>query len=749
MGDVMQQDIATVIQSWIANSTTQTSDLQRNREDATKFYLGLPIGGERAGRSNVVMTDVQDVVDWMTPSLIKIFCGERAAVSFLPVSKEDVDQAKIETEYCNWVLQTKNQGFEIINNWVQDGLVYRNGYIKVSYENKKDQRVEEYKAVDPQQMMMLQSDNTYELTEIQPYIDQQAGVELYNVKGKRLITQSGIVVRNVPPENIHVARDYRRVNLDECPFIGHYEEKTVGDMIAEGYDRDLIESLPSSYNNSEPNTVDDIRNTGVQSSSQYLGRSINDESTRMLRVWECHVRYDADNDGIPELHRVCYEETSKTVIHDEVVDFVNICAWSPYMVAHRHIGLSVYDKLRELAKIKTTLTRQMLDNLYLANNPRPIVDDSMVNMGDLLSPRIGAPIRVKSGRMEAVRFDAVPFVAANTYPFLEYMDKVREERSGVSRQTQGLDPASLKDQSIYGMSSIMSAATQKIEYVARAFGECGIKDLMRKIRALSAKYADKQEIFQVAGNRFSTTDPRAWTKMRDMRVLVGVGNTGMDQRSMALQLIQTLQEKIIEAQGGAVAGMGAPMVDAMNVYNSITDTLENFGVYEEDRYFKRPNMEVMAQMADMPPPPNPMVEVAVKELQQKEQSKLVDSQIAMAQHQDNLDIKREDNRIQQERLAIERARVENEFKIKDRQIVADLTNQIIASGSKNDGSSVEELAASVARALDESSESLRRVVEEQAKQSNIIASSLNAEKELVLDKNGNPIGSRNKSIAAS
>jgi hypothetical protein len=742
----MQSDIGTIIESWLSDNRAQSSELLKNREEATKYYLGQPIGGEREGRSNVVMTDVQDVVDWMLPSLIKIFCGERAAVSFLPVSKEDVDSAKIETEYCNWVIQTRNNGFEIINSWLQDGLIYKNGYVKISYERKKDVRIESYNAVDQNQLMIMQTDKNFEITEATPFVDMVGGmpVEFYNIKGKRLLSTSQIMVRNIPPENVYVAKDYRRVNLDECPFVAHYEEKTVGDLVAEGYDRDLVESLPTDTRMDYTNTVDQIRNKDITGSDSYLGRAFIDKSTRPLKVWEVHIRYDSDGDGIPELHRVCYEQTSKTVLNDEIVDEINICPWSPYIVAHRHTGLSVFDKLKEIAKIKTTLTRQMLDNLYLANNPRPVVDDTMVNMKDLLSPRIGAPIRVKNGNVNAIRFDAVPFVANNAFGALEYMDKVREERSGVSRQTQGLDPASLKDQSIYGMSSIMSNATQKIEYVARAFGETGMKDLMRKIRSYAAKYADKEEVFQVAGNRVVQTDPRAWTKQRDMRVLVGVGNTGMDQRSMALQLIQTLQEKIIAAQGGAVAGVGASMVDAMGVYNSITDTLENFGIYEEDRYFKKPNMELLAQLSDAPPPPNPAIEVAMAELKQKEDAKLVDSQIAMAKHQDDIDVKREDNRLEKEKIAIERMRVENDFKLKDRQIVADLTNQIIISGSKNDGSGVEELAQAVSKALDESSESMRRVIEEQKRQSDAIISSQNAEKELIMDKSGKIIGSRNK-----
>lgn len=655
-------DIVSVLESYLNDCISITTELQKNREDATRYYLAQAIGGERPGRSNVVMTDVQDTVDWIMPSLVKQFCGQKAAVTFLPTSEQDVEAAKIETDYCNWVLHTKNCGFEIVNNWLQDGLVYRNGYVKVCYNVKTDQRVEEYKGVLPDQMALLMQDASFNIIEA-TQVDIN-GLPSFNVKGEVRTETGQIIVSNIPPENVYVSKDYRRVGLDGCNFVGHYEEKTIGDLIADGYDPNVVANLPVAYDDMRTtDTVDIIRQKDVYGSDNYIGRSYIDPSTRPAKIWEIHIRYDANGDGIPELHRVCYEQLTKTVLSDEVVDFVNICAWTPYIVAHRHIGLSVYDKLRELTRIKTALMRQMLDNLYLANNPRPVVNDSLVNMSDLLSPRIGSPIRVKD--MAAVRFDAVPFVAANVFGALEYVDKVKEDRVGVNKQNQGLDPAALKDQSIYGMASLMGAANQKIEYIARVFAETGMRDLMQKIRGLAAKYASKEEIFQVAGNKYVATDPRAWVKKRDMQSVVGIGNVGLDEKQVAFRYIQQLQEKIIAAQGGAVAGVGAALVTAENVYNTITDSLEAMGVYEENRYFSKPDMALLAELANQPPPPNPAVIIAEKELQQKEMKSLVDSQVEMAKHQDGLDIEKErlkidrdKNEIAKQKNAIELAKID-------------------------------------------------------------------------------------------
>lgn len=648
--------IVASIESYLNDAVNQTSELQNNREEATRFYLGQPIGGERPGRSNVVMTDVQDTVDWILPNLVKVFTGEKAAVTFLPRDAQEVEQAKIETEYCNWVLNTKNPGFVLINNWLQDGLVYRNGYVKVSYRNYTDQRVEEYTGVLPEQLAMLQADTAFRILEAAP---DESGIA-FIVRGERIQRQGRIVVENIPPENVFVSKDYRKVGLDQCSFVGHFEYKTAGDLVADGFDPELVAELPESYESTRgEDEVDIIRNKDIWGSNNYIGRSYTDPSTKPLRVWEIHMRYDANGDGIPELHRIVYEQSTKTILSDDVVDFINICSWTPYLVAHRHIGLSVYDKLRELTRIKTSLMRQMLDNLYLANNPRPVVNDNLVNMNDLLSPRIGAPIRVKD--MNAVRFDAVPFVAANVYGALEYVDKIREERTGVNKQQQGLDPNALKDQSVYGMAALMGAANQKIEYIARVFAETGMRELMTKIRGLAAKYCNKEEVFQVAGNRYSVSDPRRWVKERDVRVMVGLGNNGMNERDAALRFIQAMQEKIIAAQQGNVAGPMAAMVDAENVYNALTDALENMGIYEEMRYFRKPDMQALTAMATTPPPPDPAVIIAERELAQKEMSKLVDSQIQMAQHQDELDIRRMETELKRRQLEIEEQKLKLEI----------------------------------------------------------------------------------------
>lgn len=648
-------DLQAIIRSHIADSELTNSELEYNREQAMRYYLGGLLGNERAGRSQVVMTEVRDTIDWMLPSLTEVFCGERSAVQFTPRHDDPENAAKIETAYCNWVINTKNDGFMIVNNWLQDGLLMKNGYVKAFWKRCTTQEEERYMHQNPMEAQILMEDQSFEITSMDPVDDQGSA---YNVVGRRKKNYGKIEVQNIPPENVLVHRDWRQLDLQNCPFVAHYEEMTQSDLISQGFDPELVMGLPFAGGGQESDVVDIYRRRDIDGGTTWTGGS-GDKSTDTIAIYECYLLVDLDMDGIVERRKVVYESTSGAILLNELTDHVPILAWTPSPMAHRHYGTSIFDRVMEIQNIKTAIMRQMLDNLYLANNPRTVVNSQRVEMADILSPAIGSPIRLKNGgSISDIQSFAVPFIANQSMPIMDYLDATREQRTGVSRQSQGLDPSSLKDQSIYGMSTLMEAATQKIRYIARVFGETGFKQLMILIRMLAAKYADDAEIFGVAGE-FSKTDPRQWTKERDVYVTVGVGNAAPDLRMRALQMIQVLQEKVIAAQGGATAGNAAVMVDATNAYNSIADTLEAMGIYNVSRYFKNPApiMPQLNEMANQPPPPDPAVEVAKEELEIKAQTELNKQQVEMAQHQDKMDLERQRIALDRQKLVLEEQKI--------------------------------------------------------------------------------------------
>ena len=60
------------------------SGISEDRRQSLKYYLGKPFGNEQEGRSKVVLHDVLESIEWIIPSLMKIFFGGGNIVNYKP-----------------------------------------------------------------------------------------------------------------------------------------------------------------------------------------------------------------------------------------------------------------------------------------------------------------------------------------------------------------------------------------------------------------------------------------------------------------------------------------------------------------------------------------------------------------------------------------------------------------------------------------------------------------------------------------
>jgi len=112
MTTMTDSELKSILAAEIADSLAHLGgELSEQRRKALRYYLGQPFGNEQEGRSKVVSTDVSDVVEWILPSLLKIFTAGDEVVRFEPTGPEDEEVAKQATEYVNWIFSRDNQGF--------------------------------------------------------------------------------------------------------------------------------------------------------------------------------------------------------------------------------------------------------------------------------------------------------------------------------------------------------------------------------------------------------------------------------------------------------------------------------------------------------------------------------------------------------------------------------------------------------------------------------------------------------------
>lgn len=577
-----------------------SGELSEERAAALDHYLGRPYGNEVDGRSQVVMRDVADTVEWIKPSLMKVFASGDDICQFDPEGPEDVAQAEQETQYCNWVLMQKNNGFLILHDWFHDALVQKTGYVLVQHQTEKVPGRETYKGLFDDEIALLMQGEP----EVLAHTAYDNGFGPQHDITIRQVKEYGCTkVTNIPPERVFVAADWPNVDLDGCPFVEVVDYPLISDLRQQGFD--VPDNISDTGGGSEEDKFLQSQRSVTNDDQAFLRTDLGvDAATRRVRTRYVWMNYDSDGDGIAELRRIVIIGT--TILEDEEDEFIPVAAITPMRIPHEHYGQSVDDIVNDLQLIRTTLTRGFLDNMYLANNGRYAVDTTLVNMDDMLVSRPGGIVRVNGPAANGAIMPLLhPQNGGDIIQAIEYVDSVRENRTGVTKYNQGLDSNSL-NKTAHGVSQIMNASQQRIELIARIFAETGVRALMLLIRAVSIKNGRKPEMIKLR-NQWIAVDPRDWKTQRDVTVSVGLGTGNKDAQLQHLMVILQAQQQALQI------GIASPQ----NIYNALVKLTQNAGFKNADDFWTNPSQAPPRP----PPPPDPNL-IKIQAEQQQKQAEL-------------------------------------------------------------------------------------------------------------------------------
>lgn len=593
-----QEQIKGIIESEIDDSIgyidTDTTD---ERSKALEYYLRNPYGNEVEGRSQIVTGEVAEAIDGALPQLIRVFTTTEDIVLFEPQSAGDEAAAKQATQYCNWVFYRDNAGMLILHNWFKDALLQKVGVVKAYWDGKEDVTKETYKNLTDDELALLLSDETMEVVSQKTDIVDMAGMPtmLHTVKIKKTKKSGKVVIENVPPEEFLISKAAK--TIEDSPFTAHRRLIPRSELIAMGFDKDIVDNLPS---------YDDLsfsqeRIARFDNSEQPDQMASLDPAMQTIEVYECYIRLDMNDDGIAELRRIVY--AGSEILADEECDLIPFHSICPIPIPHKFFGQSLADRTMDIQLIKSTVTRQMLDNIYLTNNARIGAVEGQVNYDDLSNATPGGIIRIKNAA--ALVPLQVPSVTAQAFPILEYMDAVQAKRTGVSDAQQGLNPDVLSNVTAAAVAAMTQASTGKLELIARIFAETGVKSLFKGILHLLGKYQDKERILRIEG-KYVPFDPRTWSNEFDVSINVGLGSGNKDQQLAMLQMILAKQEQVLQGYG-----VSNPLVTVGKYRNTLAKFIEAAGFKDATVFINEITPEQDAQFAQpQPPAPDAQGEIA-------------------------------------------------------------------------------------------------------------------------------------------
>lgn len=619
-------------------------EISSDRSDAIDRYYGKPYGDEQPGRSSVVSRDVADVVEGCVANVVKPFVGGDEVVRFDPIGPDDEAQAEQETDYVNHIALEKNSGFTWLVSAIKDALLLRTGYVKCQWTTRSDVISETYSGLSDEEFAMLLQDPDVEPVQHSEYPDpaamqadqMQPPPMLHDVKLRRARPSEYVSVEPVPPDEVLVSERARTPSLADVDFVQHRTRKTLSELRQAGYD------VPDDINDDESGeSLEDMARQRFGDVGDVYDDDTGDAARRVVMYKETYLFIDRDGDGIAERRRVC--QVGSTLLHDEEADCVPIASFSAVMVPHQHLGLSIYDLVEDIAKIKTALIRSYLDNRYLQNNGRAAVDVNRVNVDDFLVSRPGGVVRVDGDPSSAIFPIVAPDTSSGALQGLEYLDSVRENRTGYTRNSAGIDNDALTNRTATGMAMQLSQSQLRLEMIARTIAETGIRDVFRIIHALTLKHSSRAEKVRLKG-KWVEVNPREWVRRSDLSIAVGLGSgTAEQQLGKLMSLAQFLPQ---------LQGMG--LVGIKEAYNYAAEVFKLSGYKSPDKFLKPPPVDPQTgevQEPEQPPPP----EIQKEQMRiQAEQQKLQAEQQADVQ-KFQAEKQSEAQRFQAEQAAAERA----------------------------------------------------------------------------------------------
>ena len=607
--------LASSVQRSLRGTTLDNNELADKNNQLLEGYDKKPYGDEEEGYSQVVSDDISAGVESDLTSIVRTFTNGGNIIEFVPMSSDPlaVEEAMQKTEYVNYIVRTQKNSFKILHDWFKSALIQRYSVVKYYVDKRTQVKEDKFKNVTKDELVTieeeLQTKNVKSLEiistsepdtsipeEVKAAISnaiQQDFNSLPSEQQDALILESGyqpleyfdvtfriieevecIKIQCIPTEDFIISEGAS--SKDDAIVVGDRITKTRGDLLAENYDKELIDSL-STMGNTDISKNSDIEKTRQEIS--YGKRSTFSENTgdwasQEVEIYDLYVKIDFDGDGIAERRHILM--SGNTILENEVFNHVPYAILSSILMPFEVIGKSRAEFIETTQRMKTVVMRGMFDNFNMSNTQRVAANEN-VNVDDLMDVRPDGIVRVRGNN--PINNDLIPistqFTGDRALMILNSLDNAKSITSGNLQQNQGLLKDSVANETATKTSLMDRAGSAKIELVAKNFAETGIKDLFEGIAYLVKRFQDDEKEILVLKKPMIIT-PYSWTN--DNYLICELLDE--EKNLEAMQFIFQLQKDLILN--------GSVLSDELKVYKTLTKITKGLGLYDTSNYFNDP-----------------------------------------------------------------------------------------------------------------------------------------------------------------
>ena len=607
------------------------SELSRERTNVMEFYSGEKPKPIHDGNSKYVSLDVYDAVESMKASLLEVFSSGNKIVNFAPQGAEDVKMAAVCTSYTDYVVNRQNDLYSIMSNVIHDGLIARAGIAKVFWQDQTETTSEYFENITEDELDSMLIEDDVELGE---YEEDEIGL----LSGELRITRdtSQVIIENIAPEEFLIESQAK--SMDSVAFCAHRTKKTLSDLRLEGYSEKLIDKI-ADHNDVTMGTDLEIltRHNSINSDKGMNDTEGYQDQVRSVMVHEVYMDLDIEGSGVAELYKII--KAGNVLLDKEKVNRRPFITFVPLPIPHAFYGNNFGEKLIATQNARTVLTRSILDHAMITNNPRyTVLKGGLSNPRELIDNRVG-------GLVNVTRPDAIsPMLQAPLNPFtfqlLNTLQEDKEETSGISSLSQGLNKDAISNQNSAKMvEQLATMSQQRQKIIARNFASQFVKPLYQLVYQLCIENESEQKIIEIGGD-FVEVNPNDWADRRDVTVELALGYGEQERESQKYMAMHQQFQSDPRLQ---------EMYTPENQYALVTKVMELSGIKNVADYLTSPDQ--------IPPKqPDPQQELQMELM--KKQLEVQERQTALGEMKAKMDIQNA-----QMKLELEKMKAENNFAI--------------------------------------------------------------------------------------
>ena len=594
-------DIVVMVENNIKTSVGYyDSEISKERKKVTEYYNATLPRPAHDGNSKFVSQDVYDSVEALKAALLETFAAGNNIVKFAPQNADDVETAEVCSKYTDYVMFRQNDSFEVMNSAIHDGLTARVGVAKVFWDEKEEIIEEEFTDVNQDELDMLLAQDGVELGD-------STTNEVGLISGTIVMARdaSQVTIQSLAPEEFLIEPQAK--SLDDVNFVAHRTRKTLTELREMGYSEELLKDIGSDHEDVEVETDPEIlaRFESIGASRGFDTKGYQDQ-VRDIMVYECYMMLDKEGTGIAYLYKVC--KAGNVILECVEVDRKPFIVFTPLPIPHAFYGSNFASKVIATQNARTILTRSILDHAVITNNPRyMVVKGGLTNPRELIDNRVGGLVNVS--RPDAI--SPMPQAPLNPFIFqtLQMLDEDKEDTTGVSKLSQGLNKDAISKQNSAAMvEQLATMSQQRQKIIARNFANQFLKPLFHEVYRLVVENEQYEKVVDIAGN-FVEIDPTSWKEKRDVMVELKLGYGEQERDAAKFMQLHTLFSQDPNLQ---------PMYQMPNRFNMMKEALQKQGILNVEEFLTPPD-----QLPE--PQPDPMQQMQTQmaqkqlELQERQQ----------------------------------------------------------------------------------------------------------------------------------